>query len=74
MSSFFDIDAYNDVSPVKYYLEDSFISLRPTDCAVQTIYLKKNILKLDDHILGLFNKVQEDYFYQVSRKESFLSD
>ena len=63
MSSFFDIESYDEVSPVRTYLEDSFISLRPTDCAVQTIFLKKNILKLDDKILGLFNKVKEDYFY-----------
>ena len=74
MSSYFDINSYDDKSTVKYFLEDSFISLRPTDCVVQTIYLKKNLLKLEDNIFGLFYQTIESFFFQVSRKESFLSD
>jgi hypothetical protein len=32
------------------------------------------LLKLDDNILGLFNTVDESYFFQMSRRDSFLSD
>ena len=74
VSSYFDINSYEDKSTVKYFLEDSFISLRPTDCVVQTIFLKKNLLKLEDNIFGLFYHTIESFFFQVSRKESFLSD
>jgi len=32
------------------------------------------LLQLQDSILGLFNTRHDNFFYQVSRKDSFLSD
>jgi hypothetical protein len=73
ISSYFDIQAYDDKT-VRYYMEDSFISFKPDASVVQTIFLKKNFLELDDNIFGLFNTKVANFFYQVSRKESFLTD
>ncbi len=48
--------------------------MRPENSVVQTIFFKKNIIKLDDSILGLFGGQKVDYFYHISKKDTFLSD
>jgi hypothetical protein len=60
--------------PFRYYIEDSWIALRPDSSVVQTVFLKKNLLRLDDDIFGLFYSKVEDYFYQISKKDTFLGD
>ena len=41
---------------------------------MQTIFYKKNIIKLDDEIISLFDNSKERMYYQVSKKDTFLSD
>ena len=72
ISSYFDISDFT--KPVHYYMEDIFFSLQPSKSVVGTVYFKKNSLKLNDNIFGLFNTLLSDYFYQMSRIETFLSD
>ena len=55
-------------------MEDIWISLRPEASIVRTIFFKKNILFLDDNIFGLYNTKETDFFYQVSKRDTFLSD
>lgn len=55
-------------------MEDSWISLRPKNSVIITNFFKKNFLQLDDNIFGMFNTKQSDYFYQISKKDQFLSD
>jgi hypothetical protein len=65
ISAYFDINDYQ--SSIKYFMEDSWISLRPESCVVTTNFFKKNLLELDDNIFGLFNTKTKDFFYQVSK-------
>jgi len=37
------------------------------------MYFKKDILKLSDSLLGLFDNIQEEYFYQMSHTRYFTS-
>lgn len=73
ISSYFDIGEYGP-NQIKYFIEDAWIALRPDSSVVQTVFIKKNRLQLDDNIFGLFNTKTDNFFYQVSRKDTFLSD
>ena len=53
VDSYFDISDY--VTPVKQFLTDSWISLRPSSSVINLTYFKKCMLNLSDNILGLFD-------------------
>lgn len=72
ISSYFQQDDYE--KPVHYFMDDSFVSLRPNNCIVDQVFYKKSTLKLNDNIFGLFNTAVNDYFYSYSSHEMFLSD
>ena len=48
--------------------------MRPDASVVQLIHFMKNTISLNDAILGLPGSEVDDYFYQLSEKESFISD
>lgn len=60
--------------PLKQYIVDSFVALRPDACVVQQFFLKKSIIELDDDLIGLVGSTTSDYFYQLSNKETFMAD
>ena len=62
------------MTPVKQFLADSWISLRPGNSVVTTNFFKKCLLNLNDNIFGLFATMNQDYFYMQSTVNSFLSD
>ena len=72
VDSYFDISDYN--TPIKQFLTDSWTSLRPENCVLTEIFLKKCIINLSDSLLGLFDSGITDFFYMQSTVTSFLSD
>ena len=48
--------------------------MRPNASVVQLLHFMKNTIALNDAILGLPGSEVDDYFYQMSLKETFLSD
>ena len=72
ISSYFDGNDYEN--PVKYFLDDMWVSLQYGRSVVYETYFKKNEIKLQDDQLGFFSDTKEDYFYQRSHNEYFTSD
>lgn len=53
ISAFFDLNSYD--TPIKFFMDDSWVSLRPGNSVVQTVFIKKNTLNLNDNYFGLFD-------------------
>jgi len=62
------------VNPVKQFLTDYWISLRPQQSVIISTYFKNSILNLNHNIFGLFNSEVTENFYMESYQEQFLSD
>ena len=62
------------MNPVKQFLTDYWISLRPQQSVIISTYFKNSILNLNHNIFGLFNSEVTENFYMESYQEQFLSD
>lgn len=51
-----------------------FVSLQYGRSVVYETFFKKNTIRLQDDLFGLFNTVVEDYFYERSTNDYFTSD
>ncbi|CDW82658.1 UNKNOWN [Stylonychia lemnae] len=71
ISSYFDIANYEN--PVKYFLDDTYLAIEYNRTTYNSMYFKKDILKLSDSLVGIFDDVQEEYFYQMSHTRYFTS-
>ncbi len=72
MSSSFDPDNYE--SPIKYFYEDSYISMHYNRTIMNTVYIKKNTVILHDDLFGIFSNEINDYFYERSSMEYSTAD
>ncbi len=72
MSSYFDVSNYE--TPIKYFLDDFFLSLQYGRCVYLQSYFKKNYLDLHDDIFGLFSTKTNDYYYSHAKNEIFTTD
>lgn len=46
-------------------MDDAYFPLIPNYSIVANIFMRKSYLTLYDSILGFFNQVKSDYFYQM---------
>ena len=72
VSSYFDVKEYEE--PIKYFLDDYYVSLHYNRSVFSSIHIKKNNLQLHDDLFGIFNSMKEDYFYQKGEKNYFTTD
>lgn len=61
MSSYFDIKEFEQ--PIKYYLDDFWVSLHYNRAVASQIYIKKNRIQLHDDLFGIFDDMKEDFFF-----------
>eukprot|EP00347_Sterkiella_histriomuscorum_P017804 403347926 len=71
ISSYFDIQSYED--PVNYFLDDSYLAIEYGRTTFNTMYIKKDLLRLSDNLIGFFNEIKNDIFYQMSHSRYFTS-
>eukprot|EP00347_Sterkiella_histriomuscorum_P005886 403354899 len=71
ISSYFDIKDYEN--PVHYFLDDSYLAIEYGRTTYNTMYFKKDFLQLSDNLIGFFNNVKNDHFYQMSHTKYFTS-
>ncbi|CDW89563.1 UNKNOWN [Stylonychia lemnae] len=71
ISSYFNIGDYDE--PVKYFLDDSYQAVEYGRTTYNNVFFKKNELKLSDNLIGFFNDLIQQYFYQMSVNKVFYS-
>eukprot|EP00347_Sterkiella_histriomuscorum_P012880 403366865 len=72
ISSNFDIKDYE--RPIQFYLDDSYQAIEFQSTAFNTVYYKKDVLKLNDDLFGFFDGTEEKSFYQISHSKQFVSN
>ncbi|TNV86976.1 hypothetical protein FGO68_gene3969 [Halteria grandinella] len=72
ISSYFDGNDYQN--PIKYFLDDMWVSLQYGRSVIYDSYFKKNIIQLTDDQFGLFSETKQDHFFQRSKADYFTSD
>jgi len=58
---------------VTYFLDDSYLAIEYNRTTYNSMYFKKDVLKLSDSLIGLFDSIKEEYFYQMSHTRYFTS-
>lgn len=62
------------MKPIRYFLDDIWVSLHPGRSVVFQTFIKKNILELQDSFINIFSEKKVDHFYMRSHNEYFTAD